>query len=145
MYRVPPARAWWPAVAAPLERGVRRHSRLLHVYDFFWRILELRVVHFADVSARPYWTTFKYPDLQVSAVRGTNLLKLGNEFGKGHEGVAFERLKGISYLMGIETPRTSRSLSPQAPENIGMDRSKSDVRTHATRCSSVPRMPKTMT
>jgi hypothetical protein len=23
MYRVPPARAWWPAVGAPLERGVR--------------------------------------------------------------------------------------------------------------------------
>jgi hypothetical protein len=26
MYRVPPARAWWPAVGAPLERGVRRHT-----------------------------------------------------------------------------------------------------------------------
>jgi hypothetical protein len=26
MYRVPPARAWWPAVGAPLERGVRPHS-----------------------------------------------------------------------------------------------------------------------
>ena len=25
MYSVPPARAWWPAVGAPLERGVRRH------------------------------------------------------------------------------------------------------------------------
>ena len=25
MYRVPPARAWWPAVGAPLERGVRQH------------------------------------------------------------------------------------------------------------------------
>jgi len=24
-YRVPPARAWWPAVVAPLERGVRPH------------------------------------------------------------------------------------------------------------------------
>jgi hypothetical protein len=23
MYRVPPVRAWWPAVGAPLERGVR--------------------------------------------------------------------------------------------------------------------------
>ena len=23
MYRVPPGRAWWPAVGAPLERGVR--------------------------------------------------------------------------------------------------------------------------
>ena len=27
MYRVPPARAWWPAVGAPLERGVRPRSR----------------------------------------------------------------------------------------------------------------------
>ena len=27
MYRVPPARAWWPAVGAPLERGVRRQAR----------------------------------------------------------------------------------------------------------------------
>ena len=26
MYRVPPDRAWWPAVGAPLERGVRRHA-----------------------------------------------------------------------------------------------------------------------
>ena len=25
MYRVPPDRAWWPAVGAPLERGVRQH------------------------------------------------------------------------------------------------------------------------
>jgi hypothetical protein len=25
MYRVPPARAWWPAVGTPLERGVRPH------------------------------------------------------------------------------------------------------------------------
>ena len=24
MYRVPPDRAWWPAVGAPLERGVRQ-------------------------------------------------------------------------------------------------------------------------
>ena len=27
MYRVPPDRAWWPAVGARLERGVRRRSR----------------------------------------------------------------------------------------------------------------------
>ena len=27
MYGVPPARAWWPAVGAPLERGVRQHWR----------------------------------------------------------------------------------------------------------------------
>jgi hypothetical protein len=25
MYGVPPDRAWWPAVGAPLERGVRPH------------------------------------------------------------------------------------------------------------------------
>ena len=25
MYRVPPARDWWPAIGAPLERGVRPH------------------------------------------------------------------------------------------------------------------------
>ena len=30
MYRVPPDRAWWRAVGAPLERGVRQH---------FWRVL----------------------------------------------------------------------------------------------------------
>ena len=28
MYRVPPDRAWWPAVGAPLERGVRQHFSL---------------------------------------------------------------------------------------------------------------------
>ena len=30
MYRVPPDRAWWPAVGAPLERGVRRHFSALN-------------------------------------------------------------------------------------------------------------------
>ena len=29
MYRVPPARAWWPAVGAQLERGVRQQRALL--------------------------------------------------------------------------------------------------------------------
>ncbi len=29
MYRVPPARAWWPAVGAPLERGVRHQCASL--------------------------------------------------------------------------------------------------------------------
>ncbi len=29
MYRVPPDRAWWPAVGAPLERGVRPHCERL--------------------------------------------------------------------------------------------------------------------
>jgi hypothetical protein len=28
MYSVPPARAWWPAVGAPLERGVRPQFQL---------------------------------------------------------------------------------------------------------------------
>ena len=28
MYRVPQAGPWWPAVGAPLERGVRRHCVL---------------------------------------------------------------------------------------------------------------------
>ena len=26
MYRVPPDRAWWPAVGAPVERGVRHRG-----------------------------------------------------------------------------------------------------------------------
>jgi hypothetical protein len=39
MYRVPPDRAWWPAVGAPFERGVRAHSRhcaryFPHVFSF---------------------------------------------------------------------------------------------------------------
>ena len=29
MYRVPPDRAWWPAVGAPLERGVRHQCERL--------------------------------------------------------------------------------------------------------------------
>ena len=34
MYRVPPDRAWWPAVGAPLERGVRQRWILAgHVTD----------------------------------------------------------------------------------------------------------------
>ena len=32
MYRVPPDRAWWPAVGAPLERGVRPHWDLVLKY-----------------------------------------------------------------------------------------------------------------
>jgi hypothetical protein len=30
MYTVPVARAWWPAVGARLERGVRRHFSVRH-------------------------------------------------------------------------------------------------------------------
>ena len=30
MYRVPPDRAWWPAVGAPLERRVRPCCALIH-------------------------------------------------------------------------------------------------------------------
>ena len=30
MYRVPPDRAWWPAVGAPLERGVRPQPCVFH-------------------------------------------------------------------------------------------------------------------
>jgi len=29
MYRVPPDRAWWPAVGAPLERGVTRRGGII--------------------------------------------------------------------------------------------------------------------
>ena len=32
MYRVPPARAWWPAVGAPFERGVRAHCDVLNTH-----------------------------------------------------------------------------------------------------------------
>ena len=32
MYRVPPPWAWWPAVGAQLERGVRQHCFLLGGY-----------------------------------------------------------------------------------------------------------------
>jgi hypothetical protein len=35
MYRVPPARAWWPAVGAPLERGVRPQSAGCEQRDVF--------------------------------------------------------------------------------------------------------------
>ena len=31
MYRVPPDRAWWPAVGAPLERGVRQRAAMVSV------------------------------------------------------------------------------------------------------------------
>ena len=34
MHRVPPARAWWPAVGAPVERRVRRHSRRSDLISF---------------------------------------------------------------------------------------------------------------
>jgi hypothetical protein len=43
MHRVPPARAWWPAVGAPLERGVRQRC----VYG-----RELMPVHAADSACR---------------------------------------------------------------------------------------------
>ena len=40
MYRVPPDRAWWSAVGAPLERGVRPHSQrggsIDRLHGFWW-------------------------------------------------------------------------------------------------------------
>ena len=35
MYPVPPDRAWWPAVGAQLERGVRRHSGYVRGWFLF--------------------------------------------------------------------------------------------------------------
>ena len=37
MYRVPPDRAWWPAVGAPLERGVMPHPLAMSVAGYFCR------------------------------------------------------------------------------------------------------------
>ena len=37
MDRVPPDRAWWPAVGAPLERGVRRRSQRNAAGSYFRR------------------------------------------------------------------------------------------------------------
>jgi hypothetical protein len=34
MYRVPPDRAWWRAVGAPLERGVTRNGGNGHIFHF---------------------------------------------------------------------------------------------------------------
>ena len=36
MYTVLPARAWWPAVGAPLERGVRPHCARCDEWSAFW-------------------------------------------------------------------------------------------------------------
>ena len=37
MYRVPPDRAWWPAVGAPLERGVRQRAAVVRVQTKYSR------------------------------------------------------------------------------------------------------------
>ena len=37
MYTVPCGRAWWPAVGAPLERGVMPHPRATSVVGYFCR------------------------------------------------------------------------------------------------------------
>ena len=52
MYRVPPDRAWWPAVGAPLERGVRRHfskPKLLGVDST--RLMEVKVLPLISFSS----------------------------------------------------------------------------------------------
>jgi hypothetical protein len=41
MYSVPPARAWWPAVGAPLERGVRPRRE--------WATLDQRHVYGGEI------------------------------------------------------------------------------------------------
>ena len=52
MYRVPPARAWWPAVGAPLERGVRHQCaeaanwKLLPARPRQRRVLNVLVIDF---------------------------------------------------------------------------------------------------
>jgi hypothetical protein len=39
MYTVPPTQAWWPAVGAPVERGVRHHLAVLICVDSLWSML----------------------------------------------------------------------------------------------------------
>jgi len=55
MYRVPPARAWWPAVGAPLERGVRHHrARPLTATSHYQCTTPFRLVAcLAEVSGLP--------------------------------------------------------------------------------------------
>jgi hypothetical protein len=45
MYRVPPDRAWWPAVGAPVERGVRPHRAVAHVLAPQGHVLPLQELH----------------------------------------------------------------------------------------------------
>ena len=42
MYRVPPDRAWWRAVGAPLERGVRAHWATLELVELPLQAFALR-------------------------------------------------------------------------------------------------------
>lgn len=50
MYRVPPGRAWWPAVGAPLERGVRLHSTMMGSRTRYSADLETAPSNFTEFS-----------------------------------------------------------------------------------------------
>ena len=49
MYRVPPDRAWWPAVGAPLERGVRPQRAPVLSGQLFREVEQVQ-------STLRYWT-----------------------------------------------------------------------------------------
>ena len=66
MYRVPPARAWWPAVGPRLERRVRRHWRGVMISLAIW--VSLRCP--ADEPAAGHC----HPDVLVSAPKVVEVL-----------------------------------------------------------------------
>ena len=73
MYRVPPARAWWPAVGAPLERGVRPSRR------------EARRGWSVDGAFSQAWLTPAHASARLSmAARGRGLLRRFFNKGPNH-------------------------------------------------------------
>ena len=49
MYRVPPDWAWWPAVGAPFERGVRQRAAVVRVQTKYSRS------KFGALTRQPRW------------------------------------------------------------------------------------------
>jgi len=94
MYRVPPARAWWPAVGAPLERGVRQHSRcrrralglpartpsLLRGGWLPWRVLRLTYIRSAGTWKPHGLTTLRHSSRPVLSHQGNLLCRNSTRF-----------------------------------------------------------------
>ena len=78
MHRVPPDRAWWPAVGAPLERGVRRRSESDALFG-----RQMTLATLAGYLSRGNW---KDNELRTALTLSTSILLSATRF------VAHERL-----------------------------------------------------
>ena len=129
MCGVPPARVWWPAVDAPLERGVRPQYGSISV---FLRICtDFQPTGISQVARRARVNEIKHPAHQAdSSGLGLTMCRPQREVRRACHATALSRLKGaatwrmngspaVAIAAAIETPYAKNSTTNALTSEAG--------------------------